>query len=31
MNEYLREEYHAVHHILWKSGSNLFYGELPER
>ena len=30
-NAYLREEFHAIHHLLWKSGSNALYGELPER
>ena len=30
-NAYLREEFHAIHHLLWKSGSNALYGELPDR
>jgi len=30
-NEYLREEYHNVAELMWKSGQNKFYGELPQR
>ena len=30
-NEYLREEYHAIHHLLWKSGSSPLYDDLPAR
>ena len=30
-NGYLREESHALHHVLWKSGSGNLYGDLPER
>jgi hypothetical protein len=30
-NEYLREEYHAIHTLLWKTGSSSLYGSLPER
>ena len=30
-NGYLREEFHAIHHVLWTSGSNAIYGDLPER
>ena len=26
-----REEFHAIHHVLWKSGSSQLYGALPER
>lgn len=30
-NGYLREEFHAIHTVLWKSGSSALYGSLPER
>ncbi|CAB4060028.1 ERGIC2 [Lepeophtheirus salmonis] len=30
-NKYLREEYHAIQNLLWKSGSLSLYGELPPR
>ena len=30
-NGYLREEFHAIHHVLWTSGSNAIYGDLPDR
>ena len=30
-NEYLREEYHAIHTVLWKSGSSPLYDDLPAR
>jgi len=30
-NGYLREEFHAIHHVLWTSGSSAIYGNLPER
>jgi len=31
MNSYLREEYHAVHELLWKSHQVTFFSEMPER
>ncbi|XP_014208988.1 endoplasmic reticulum-Golgi intermediate compartment protein 2 [Copidosoma floridanum] len=31
MNSYLREEYHAVHELLWKSNRPTFYSEMPKR
>lgn len=31
LNEYLREEYHAIQNLLWKSGQSLLYAQLPER
>jgi hypothetical protein len=31
LNEYLREEYHNVAELMWKSGQDKFYGELPKR
>ncbi len=31
VNNYLREEYHAIHDVLWRSGVESFYGSLPER
>ena len=30
-NEYLREEYHAIQDLLWRSGGGSMYGSLPER
>lgn len=30
-NEYLREEYHSISDLMWKSGQSNFYGDLPER
>ena len=30
-NEYLREEYHAVQDLMWRSGQSSFYGDLPQR
>ena len=30
-NEYLREEYHNVAELMWRSGQNKFYGDLPQR
>jgi len=31
MNQYLREEYHAIQDLLWKSGETNLYGRLPKR
>ncbi|XP_043283408.1 endoplasmic reticulum-Golgi intermediate compartment protein 2 [Venturia canescens] len=31
MNSYLREEYHAIHELLWKSQQVTFFGDMPER
>ncbi|XP_015110278.1 endoplasmic reticulum-Golgi intermediate compartment protein 2 [Diachasma alloeum] len=31
MNSYLREEYHAIHELLWKSHQVAFMGEMPKR
>ena len=31
MNSYLREEYHAVHELLWKSQQVTFFSDMPER
>lgn len=31
MNSYLREEYHAIHELLWKSNQVAFMGEPPKR
>ncbi len=30
-NGYLREEFHAVQDLLWRSGLGNLYGSLPER
>lgn len=30
-NEYLREEYHSIQDLLWKSGHGALYGDIPER
>lgn len=30
-NEYLREEYHSIQDLLWKTGNTALYGEIPER
>uniref|UniRef100_A0A1B6KXN3 Endoplasmic reticulum vesicle transporter C-terminal domain-containing protein n=1 Tax=Graphocephala atropunctata TaxID=36148 RepID=A0A1B6KXN3_9HEMI len=31
MNSYLREEFHAIQDLLWKSGETNLYGRLPKR
>lgn len=31
MNSYLREEYHAVHELLWKSNQLTLFSEMPKR
>ena len=31
VNIYLREEYHAVQELMWKTGRSKFYGDIPER
>jgi outer membrane protease len=31
MNSYLREEYHAIHELLWKSNQVTLYNEMPKR
>lgn len=31
MNSYLREEYHAIHELLWKSNQITLYSEMPVR
>ncbi|CAL7946585.1 unnamed protein product [Xylocopa violacea] len=31
MNSYLREEYHAIHELLWKSNQVTLYSEMPKR
>lgn len=31
VNSYLREEFHAIQDLLWKSGESRFYGQLPKR
>ncbi|XP_034939181.1 endoplasmic reticulum-Golgi intermediate compartment protein 2 [Chelonus insularis] len=31
VNSYLREEYHAIHEVLWKSNRATFIGEMPKR
>lgn len=31
MNSYLREEYHAIHELLWKSNQVILYSEMPKR
>jgi len=31
LNEYLREEYHQLQDVLWKSGFNRLYGDMPAR
>lgn len=31
MNSYLREEYHAIHELLWKSNQVILYSEMPMR
>lgn len=30
-NSYLREEYHAIHELLWKSNQVTLYSEMPKR
>ena len=30
-NEYLREEYHGLQELLWKSGQSYLFGDLPKR
>lgn len=31
VNAYLREEFHAIQDLLWKSGESRFYGRIPKR
>lgn len=31
VNSYLREEYHAIHELLWKSNQVTLYSEMPKR
>lgn len=31
MNSYFREEYHAIHELLWKSNRITLYSEMPKR
>lgn len=31
MNSYLREEYHAIHELLWKSNQVTLHSEMPKR
>lgn len=31
INSYLREEFHAIHDLLWKTGETNLYGRLPKR
>ncbi|XP_063236945.1 endoplasmic reticulum-Golgi intermediate compartment protein 2 [Bacillus rossius redtenbacheri] len=31
VNSYLREEFHAIQELLWKSGQNTLFGEMPKR
>lgn len=31
MNSYLREEYHAIHELLWKSNQITLQSEMPKR
>ncbi|XP_033211183.1 endoplasmic reticulum-Golgi intermediate compartment protein 2 [Belonocnema kinseyi] len=31
MNSYFREEYHAIHELLWKSNKIALYSEMPKR
>jgi hypothetical protein len=31
INEYLREEAHALQHVLWKASFNRQYGDPPQR
>nr|CAD7568271.1 unnamed protein product [Timema californicum] len=31
VNSYLREEFHAIQELLWKTGQNTLFGELPKR
>lgn len=31
MNSYLREEYHAIHELLWKSNQVTLFSEMPKR
>ncbi|XP_043676686.1 endoplasmic reticulum-Golgi intermediate compartment protein 2 isoform X3 [Vespula pensylvanica] len=31
MNSYLREEYHAIHELLWKSNQITLHSEMPKR
>ncbi|KAL1124495.1 hypothetical protein AAG570_001121 [Ranatra chinensis] len=31
LNTYLREEFHAIHHLLWKSGHSFLYPGMPKR
>lgn len=31
VNSYLREEFHAIQDLLWKSGESRLYSQLPKR
>lgn len=31
MNSYFREEYHAIHELLWKSNQIALHSEMPKR
>lgn len=31
LNSHLREEYHAIHELLWKSNNMIMYNEMPKR
>jgi len=31
VNSYLREEFHALQDLLWKSGYNTMFGDMPPR
>lgn len=31
INSYLREEFHAIQDLLWKTGETNLYGRLPKR
>lgn len=31
MNSYFREEYHAIHELLWKSNQIVLFSEMPKR
>jgi len=31
VNSYLREEFHAIQELLWRSGQATLFGDLPKR
>jgi hypothetical protein len=31
VNSYLREEFHAIQELLWRSGQSTLFGDMPKR